>query len=258
MSKTVAIIQARMGSKRLPGKALLPLWENKTVLEIIVARVCAAKTVDEVVIATTTNKADLLIADTYINKIARYYPKAKLFRGDEDDVLQRVYDTAVSFFADIIIDITADCPLVDPRHIDKIVAEFMTHTTDYYSNVVKRTWPDGLDIQVYSIKSLILIIRSEKYSLQNSVGTLNHDHAGWNIAKSNICTVQNIEAPKKYTHPEWGLTLDEVRDYEVLKHIFSKFVQNGDLLFRVEDVLDYIIMNPKLMNYNKNVKRKVI
>lgn len=260
MGKTVAIIQARIDSKRLPGKVLLPLWKNKTVLEIVVARVSAATLIDEVVIATTVNEADLLIADIYINRIAKYYPKTKLYRGHEKDVLQRVYDAADCFNATTIVDITADCPLVDPRHIDIIIDKFMSYETKknkvvHCSNIVPRKWPDGLDIQVYGLKTLDQLMVQNRLSLDN-ITTLNHDHAGWNIVKNRCCYLDSYYPPDKYNHPNWGLTLDEVRDYEVLKYLFNKFVKDGDLLFPVEEVLDYLLLNPKIINHNKNVQRK--
>ncbi len=257
MNKTVAIIQARIDSKRLPGKVLLPLWKDKTVLEIVVARVSAAETIDEVVIATTVKKSDLLIVDNYKNRIARVYPNIKLYRGSEHDVLNRVYEAAMSFDATTIVDITADCPLVDPRHIDKLVKEFRKNNIDYISNVVERTWPDGLDIQVYTLKALYYLMRKNTRSLDN-INTLNHDHAGWNIVKDGGYRVLNVEAPNKYKHPEWGLTLDEIRDYKVLKYLFEKFVKEENILFPVEDILDFLIVNPDILKYNEMVKRKKV
>jgi len=257
MSGVVAIICARMGSSRLPGKVLKPL-PGGSVLSVIVDRVAAARTVDRVVVATTLRKAD----DPIVN-----FCRARnihCYKGSENDVLDRVYQAAVEHGAEIIVDITADCPLVDGRHIDRIVRELRgEHDTfaeagdfrgypDYVSNCWQREWPDGLDIQAYTFAALKAV-----WDSPDSV----REHVGWNIAQQAESLgfyLRQVCAPRKYAHPEWGLTLDEAADYELIKKLFTEGVlAGGDHLFPVEYVLDYLLSHPEMLDINAGVRRHV-
>lgn len=157
--KIVAIIQARMRSSRLPGKVLMDI-AGKTMLENVVERAKQAETLDEIAIATTTNKESESIV-----KICR--ERGWLcFRGSEDDVLDRYYRTALAFKASIIVRITGDCPLISPRVIDKAVREFLSCSPDidYVSNVLVRTYPIGLDVEVMSFSALLRMWREATLS----------------------------------------------------------------------------------------------
>lgn len=238
--KVVAIIQARMASSRLPGKVLLPLGpDNKSVLWWMAARAGLAKLVDEVYIATTTlNSNDEIKCD-----------KAKIYRyhGQEDDVIGRVLSCAEYAEADIICDITADCPMVDPRHIDRVLKSLLNGTGvyDYVSNdVIDRSWPDGLDIQVYWTKALKKC--KEKYNPKQ--------HCGWNIPQYRDFKCLHWAAPSGMHWPELGLTLDTYEDYKLLQILFYEFGKNPG--FAVEDVIDFLRNNPHLLEINKSVQRK--
>ena len=128
--KIIAIIQARLGSTRLPGKVLLDL-EGKTVLEHVIRRVKSSKLVTDVIVATTINKADLKIVKLCANLGINVYC------GSEDDVLDRYYQTARLFKADHIVRITSDCPLIDPLLIDEVITLHMQENADYTSNTIK-------------------------------------------------------------------------------------------------------------------------
>lgn len=254
----IAVIQARMGSSRLPGKVLLPLGDS-TVLKTVVDRVRMASRVDKVVVATTMATADIEIERLCINN------NIHCFRGSEADVLDRVYQAACRYRADHIVDITADCPLVDPRHIDRIVGDLLGCGTsqsprnrqdykgapDYVSNCIERDWPDGLDIQAYSIGALEAVWRS-----MDSV----REHVGWNIPQlaANLdLACRQIMAPRKYHLPAWGLTLDEINDYMLLKQVFAEMtLKAGSNLFSVEDCLDWLLMRPDVLAINAGVIRK--
>lgn len=254
---TVAIIQARMNSTRLPGKVMLQL-PGGTVLQTVVERVRAAKRVDRVVVATSMNKADAQITSLC------WHNGIDCHRGSEADVLDRVYQAAISRGADYVVDITADCPLVDPRHIDRIVGELIgdrrsfksrSHDDDdldYVSNCWIREWPDGLDVQAYSIDALEKVWRSQ---------TAAREHVGWNIpqqADKHGFHLRQICAPKKYQHPEIGVTLDEPADYTLLKKLFTEAVlaHGGNNVFPVEWALDYLLDRPEMLAINAGVKRK--
>lgn len=149
--KVAAIITARMGSTRLPGKALLPL-AGKPVLWWIAARILHCRYVDDIIIATTNHKANDPIAD---NHYLPFGSRAFQYNGEEDDVIGRVLACAKWAKANIIVDITEGCPpLVDPRHIDYLVNKLKKGDYDYISNCSHRTWPDGFDIQVYKTEAL--------------------------------------------------------------------------------------------------------
>src|SRR6266849_9654707 len=145
--KTVAIVQARMSSSRLPGKILRPVL-GKPLLELLVERLKRTTSVDEVVIATTANEGD--------NEVESLTQRLGIgcFRGSEHDVLDRVLRAAQAASADVIVEITGDCPLIDFTVIDKLVDVYQKNSYDYVTNVLKRTYPRGLDTQVFATSVL--------------------------------------------------------------------------------------------------------
>ena len=145
----VAIIQARMGSTRLPGKVLMPIGELP-MLYHVVSRAGQAALVDRVVVATSTAAADEAIAEFCASKAVG------CFRGSETDVLDRYYQTALSVGASTLVRLTADCPMLDPAVIDRVVERFqyLPAAYDYVSNVDPPTFPDGLDTEVFSFSAL--------------------------------------------------------------------------------------------------------
>src|SRR5579871_1881320 len=144
---TVAIIQARMASTRLPGKVLADIG-GRPMLARVIDRVRAASTIDDVLVATSTSRAD-----DAIEVLCREH-RIAVFRGDENDVLDRYYRAAQATRADVVVRITADCPLHDPQVIDTVVSRFDPSRFDYASNAVDRTYPDGLDVEVFSFQAL--------------------------------------------------------------------------------------------------------
>jgi len=143
--KIVAIIQARMSSTRLPGKVLMEIC-GKPLLWHVVNRVSHSKYISQIVIATSTNPKD-----DEIEKFAKKY-KLKVFRGSENDCLDRYYKAAKKYKADVIVRITADCPLICPEIIDRVIAEFKKNNSDYVSNSIIHTFPDGVYVEVFRLK----------------------------------------------------------------------------------------------------------
>lgn len=143
MAGTIAIIQARMTSTRLPGKVLADLC-GAPLLERMIERVRQAQRIDGIVVATTTKATD----DPVATLAARL--KVGSFRGDEADVLGRTVGAAALAGADTVVRLTADCPLHDPVLIDNAVAGYLSGGWQYYGNAVERTYPDGLDVEVFS------------------------------------------------------------------------------------------------------------
>ncbi|QAR34230.1 acylneuraminate cytidylyltransferase [Geovibrio thiophilus] len=144
------IIQARMGSSRLPGKILRKLPENggRTALEHVVRRCLMVKEAAEVIVATTTEEADLIV----VNEAARLGVRS--FRGSEDDVLERYYLAAKEAELDAVMRITSDCPCHDPEVLGDMVRKFTGSRADYVSNTVTRTYPHGLDAEVFTFAAL--------------------------------------------------------------------------------------------------------
>jgi len=202
-----AIIQARMRSTRLPGKVLLPLG-GKTILENAVERARQAKLIDEVVLATSTEAADDVIAELCDKKSIAY------FRGSENDVLDRFYQAALAYKAENICRLTADCPLIDPAIIDKAAQEFLSGKYDYVSTSHPvATYPDGFDTWIFSFAALERSWREAKLPSEREHVTSyiwNHPE------KFKISSVKN-----EVDLSEYRLTIDEPADYELLKLVVA-------------------------------------
>lgn len=241
----VATIQARMGSSRLPGKVMLPL-AGIPIIKIIHERVKQSRLVNMIVVATSENPKDDCLVEYCQDE------NLLVFRGSEDNVFSRVLECAEFCEADIIVEVTADCPLVDPFHIDILIDALGNN--DYASNVLIRRWPDGFDIQVYTIDALR---KCDKYYYPI------REHVGWNIAMRTEA-FKLIDACKPSidnTHPEWGLTLDTAQDYLLLSKIFEemkdKFGKEG-ILVSAEYLIEYLHQHPELLEINKEVKRNTV
>ena len=250
--KVVAIIQARMSSTRLPGKVLLSL-AGEPVLWWMAKRASLADSVDRVVIATTARSQNDPICIHEKQGVNRFPAYVYRYAWEEDDVIGRVISTAEAHGADIIVDITADCPCIDPRHIDKLIKKLKMRLNsnlehfDYVSNdIVDRSWPNGLDIQCYWTRTL-----------QRCKDLFNpQKHCGWNIAQHpEAFNIYHWQAPPLMYFPDLGLTLDTPEDYELLKIIFDKFGHNP--AFSAEGVVDFLVKNPELIKINSSVQRKV-
>ncbi|NEO63206.1 MAG: NTP transferase domain-containing protein, partial [Moorea sp. SIO4G2] len=147
--KLVIIVQARMTSTRLPGKVLKQVL-GKPLLDYQIERLRRVKLADEIVIATTINQTDEPIVEL-CNSISIPY-----FRGSEEDVLARYYGAAVEHQADVVVRVTSDCPLIDPQVIDQVIQFYLDHQGeyDYVSNSLQRTYPRGMDTEVFSFAAL--------------------------------------------------------------------------------------------------------
>ncbi|MDD1664201.1 MAG: glycosyltransferase family protein, partial [Methanomicrobiales archaeon] len=150
--KTAAIIEARMTSTRLPGKVLLPVL-GRPLLDHLIERLKRARTLDQIIVATTTNATD-----DPVEALARNLG-CGCFRGSEEDVLERVLSAAHRFGVDLIVEITGDCPLMDPAIVDILVETYRLNRYDYVSNVLERTYPRGMDTQVFPTKVLDEVAR---------------------------------------------------------------------------------------------------
>jgi glutamate-1-semialdehyde 2,1-aminomutase len=147
MMKVVAIVQARMGSTRLPNKVMKVIG-GRPMIALLLSRLSMAKQISEVVVATSTDSKNLPLANA-VRDLGFC-----CFQGSEDDVLDRYYQAAKQSRADVIVRITGDCPLVDPTLVDEMIMGYRSNNVDYFSNINPPTYPDGLDIEVFSIGAL--------------------------------------------------------------------------------------------------------
>ena len=231
--KVTAIIQARMGSTRLSDKMTLEIC-GKTILEHVILRIKKCKNVDNIVVATSTKKENDII-----EKISRKV-NVDVFRGSEDNVLQRFKEAADKFGGDVIIRICADSPLIDHKIIDKAVEKFLEIKPDYLTTTIKRTFPEGLDVEVFSKKTL-----DKVYELAKEKDDL--EHVTFYIRKNqNLFNCYNLEAPEEFRYPEIKLTLDTQDDFLFIKSIFeSLYIENK--FFDTKDMIDFLNKRKKIM-----------
>ena len=236
----IAIIQARMGSTRLPGKILSDI-EGKTMLERIIERVAASKLVDKVVVATTDEKEDDEV-EAYIKK----YRYCDLFRGSLDDVLRRFYECAKENNADIVIRITADDPLKDPQIIDKAVSMLMTDMElDYCSNTIVPSYPEGLDIEVLRFLAL-------ETAYKEAVLSSEREHVTPFIWKNpKRFKIQNFKFERNLS--SWRWTVDKQEDLEFMRCIFKEFKNKP--LVNYKEVIKFLETKPELMKINSGTIR---
>jgi len=237
MKKIVCIVQARMGSSRLPGKVMLPIGNN-TVIGNIILRLSKSKLISEIIVATSVNKENDLLEKFLLEN------DFKVFRGSENDVLERYYNAAIYTDADLIVRITGDCPLIDSRLVDEMLADFLSSNIDYESNISPATFPDGLDIEIFKFKAL-------KYAYENANSEYDKEHVTPYIRNSEIFTKKNFYSKVDLSEMRW--TLDESFDYELIKKVFNYF--GKDIFFSWEEVYDLYKKKPDLFSINQHIIR---
>jgi spore coat polysaccharide biosynthesis protein SpsF len=208
MLKISAIVEARSNSTRLPNKILLKI-NKKTVLEHLINKIKKSKNLNEIIIATTTNKID----DSIV-KVAKKL-KVKFFRGEENNVLKRVIDASTFFKVDTIVRITSDCPLLDINLVDQYIDIYKNNNVDIVGNAKVRSYPDGMDIEIINSKSLK---KSYKFAKNNYL----REHTCLTIyKKKKIFKIINIVALPNEFFPDLSLTLDVYKDFVLIKKIIK-------------------------------------
>ena len=246
--KTVAIIQARMGSTRLPGKVMKILC-GKTVLAHIVTRVKACQFIDEVVVATTESLADnVIVAEAEKGGV-------HWFRGSEDNVLERYYLAAQKYKADVVVRITSDDPLVDPNILSQMLVYFKEKIAagidiDYLSNNLnQRTYPLGLDAEIFTVLALEQAYRNANQFYQKEhVTPYVRQHP-------EVFSLHNYTWNKDFSTYRW--TLDTQEDWELISEIYSALYRDGGI-FTTDEVLALFNQRPELVKINAYVKQKEI
>ena len=240
--KIVASIEARMSSSRLPGKVLKPVL-GKPILHYLVERLKAVPQIDEIVLATTVNEQD--------NILQRFAEEENIscYRGSEHNVMERVIKAVESTEGDLIVEITGDCPIIDHGLIDQAINTYLYNSVSYVSNAHVRTYPDGMDVQVFSLVDL-----KRSYTMTNN--SLDFEHVSLHMRKNPaLFTPLNIVAPSSLFLPQLGLTLDEIDDFVLISSIIkSLYPQNP--LFSCQDIVNFLDANPQLIEINNHVARK--
>ena len=237
--KIGAIIQARMGSTRLPGKVLLDIG-GKSMLERTIRRVQLAKSLTDVVVATSTEHADDAI-EAECRRLG-----VDVFRGSEDDVLDRYYRAALSFGLDVIVRITADCPLIDPEVIDFVITRYLDVKPDYASNIIERTYPRGLDTEVFSFYTLETIWKEAHQEYQRVHVT---PFVYQNPTRFNLLIVKDDQDNSRY---RW--TVDTQKDLNLIRKIYQNLGDQES--FSWQEILSVLSQNPELVLINTSVTQK--
>lgn len=243
-NKIVSTIEARFASTRLPGKTLLKICGRPT-LELIIERLKRSKFIDEVVVATTVNPdCDPIVDLAKKSEVGCY-------RGSEDDVLERVLEAAKHYKADIIVEITGDETLIDPKIVDQVIEFYLKNDFDYVSNILNRCYPRGLDTQVFATSILEEVSRltDDPVDRENVSLYIYEHHQRYSLG--------SIEAPEELNHPDWRWTLDTKEDFEFLKTVYEAlYPAKKD--FDSYDVLEFIKKNPHVLEINKGVNQKAV
>jgi len=235
------IIQARMGSKRLPGKVYKKILD-KRLLEHVILRVKKAKLIKKVVVAIPDTKKNLVLLPIIKRN------KAEFYLGDLENVLLRYIKAAEKFQIDPIIRITADCPLVDPLLIDESIKRYrkLPNKPDYF---FVEGYPHGLgDIEFLSLKAL-------KKSIQLTKNPWHLEHVmPFILEKPNLFDIKIVKAPSNFFRPKFRLCVDEKPDLVLARKIFNHFKPRE--YFTTKEIMKHLDKNPKLVEINKNVKQK--
>ena len=244
-ARIVASIEARMSSTRLPGKVLMKL-AGQPMLGHIVDRLRASQYIHEVVVATTTNPADEAIVDFCSQKGVLF------FRGSEEDVLGRVVNTGRFARADLLVEITGDCPLIDPLVVDDVIRSFFKSDADYCSNGLdEKTYVRGLDVEIYP-----LAVLEEVESLANDPSDREHvsyyiyTHSEKFILKSAACSIP-LEAAKL------RLTVDCPEDFMLVDEIYNAIYPRNKM-FGIAEVMELYSLRPELFEITSKIEQKPV
>lgn len=243
--KVVATIEARMSSERLPGKSLMKILD-KPMLELLIERVKKSKKLNEIVVATSSDKENDPI------EILAKKMKVNCFRGSEEDVLDRVLCAAKSVNADIIVELWGDSPLMDANIIDKMIEFFLNNDVDCIGTTLPnfpKTYPIGMSAIIFPTRILEEIEKkTNNPDDRENVSNYIYEHP-------EIYKIAPFPCPNELNNPSLRLTVDERKDFELISKIFQNlYPRNSN--FTAKDVIDFLKANPKLVEINKNTNQK--
>lgn len=242
MIRVVAIIQARMGSTRLPGKILKKV-QGKTLLEIQLERLQQSTLIEQIIVATTTQAQDDVVVDVCKELAINFY------RGSEEDVLSRYYEAAVAFDANVIVRLTSDCPLIDPMIVDEVIEIYARQqdTIDYVSNTLERTYPRGLDVEVFSFEAL------EKAYVEAVLQRDREHVTAYFYSNPDVFKIDQVKGEQDYSHFRW--TVDTPEDCELIELILNELYEDKQL-FYMQDVIQLLTRHPEWNDINAHIEQK--
>ncbi len=235
----LAILQARMSSTRLPNKVLKPIM-GQPMLAQQIARLKQSKLIDKIIIATSI-QAD----DDAIENLCKTL-QIDCFRGDLNDVLARFYHASQAYSPEHIVRLTADCPLTDASVIDAVISTHLTQQADYTSNCQPPTFPDGLDVEVFSAKALAISYQqAKKPSEREHVTQFMRNHA-------ELFTLANYQYHQDLSHLRW--TVDEAQDFDFVSQVYQHLYADNPY-FTMQDILALLAKKPQLSQINQVFSR---
>lgn len=239
----LCIIQARMGSERLPGKVMKELG-GKPIIEHVLSRVSGSNTVDRVVLATSDKPSEKVMVD-YLTKAG--WP---IFCGDEENVLKRYVDCEAEYNGDIIIRVTGDCPFIDPDIIDHVVTYFQINNFDYVRLDVPDTFIRGFDVEVFSREAM------------HKVYNITKDIDGQSPYKEHV-TLYMYKHPEEFSvgyiqgsglyRRDYRLCIDTEEDYELARRVYGHF---NDEWVSAKEIVGYLDANPEIASINSKIVQK--
>lgn len=244
MDKVVAILQARMSSRRLPGKVLLPLLGSPMILRQL-ERISRAKTLERIIVATSTDTSDdpleAVLAQRGIH----------VFRGSLPDVLDRFYHAALKVGSPThIVRLTGDCPLTDPELIDVIVHHHLLTGADYTSNTIPPTFPDGLDVEVMTFSAL-------KKAHQSATSVTEREHVTPFLYQNSELFKLECVRNRRGDHSALRWTVDEAADFDFVQKVYERLYPISPN-FMSDEIYRLIEADPILQSFNKHLKRGVL
>ncbi|HEY3272827.1 MAG TPA: glycosyltransferase family protein [Methanocella sp.] len=237
----VIIVQARMSSTRLPGKVLMDI-EGKPMLQHIIERLKTCRNADRIVVATSDSAQDRAIVELAERCGAGSYA------GSLEDVLDRYYQAAKKYGADVVVRITADCPVIDPELVDRVIKEYLDHkdSYDYVSLGTPNRYPDGLDTELVSFKALEKAWKEAKLASER-------EHVMPYIWKNpTIFRIGGVPAENDLSFLRW--TVDEDRDLRFIREVYRALYHDGRI-FTTADILDLLSERPELLKINQDITR---
>lgn len=242
--KTIATIEVRLNSSRMPSKALLS-FKGKSMIRHMIDRVKKSKYISEIIVCASDNILDdILIIDLKNEDVVCH-------RGSESDVLSRVANAISDIDCDAVVGLTGDCPLIDFNIIDDLVKMYLFNNYDYVSTgVFENRYPDGFDVQVYNPKILQTI---NKMKLSDE----DREHVTSFIYRSGLFQSYFTPVPDIYNRSDINVTLDTIEDFYVISSIMEHF-SNKNKYYGISEIISYLDNNPKIKNFNSQIKRKYL
>jgi len=241
MINNLVILQARMESTRLPGKVLMPIC-GKPMIELQITRILSSKLISDLVVAIPDTAENNVLND-YLEKL-----NVKVFRGSHYNVYERYVEASKKYPSKTIIRLTADCPLVMPNLLDEMIEYFHSIKTDYLSNGLTETFPDGLDIEIFSTESLIRLQKFKLNQQEKEFVTLGI----YKRPKNFI--LEEFESKTHLGNERW--TVDYPEDFDFVRKVFEYF-QGNNWVFNTQDVLSYINLDPNNRNQKSAQYRNI-